>query len=76
MGRSSSGACQSHKRNRVKITKYHGRGSIGASLRGMGRGSAGSRLWGMGRGSAGVWLRGIGRGNDAKIALRVIKETL
>ena len=36
-----------------------GRGSIGASLRGMGRGSAGARLWGMGRGSArarlGAW---------------------
>ena len=46
-----------------------------ASLRGMGRGSAGTRLWGMGRGSAGARFRGMGRGNDAKTALRVIKET-
>ena len=40
----------------------------------MGRGSAGVRLYGMGRGSAGTRMRGMGRGNDAKIALRVIKE--
>ena len=39
----------------------------------MGRGSAGARLWGMGRGSAGARFRGMG--NDAKTALRVIKET-
>ena len=52
-----------------------GRGGIMASLRGMGRGSAGTRLWGMGRGSAGARFRGMGRGNDAKTALRVIKET-
>ena len=52
-----------------------GRGGITASLRGMGRGSAGTRLCGMGRGSAGARLRGMGRGNDAKTALRVIKET-
>ena len=52
-----------------------GKDSIGASLRGMGRGSAGVRLWGMGRGSAGARMRGMGRGNDAKTALRVIKET-
>ena len=41
----------------------------------MGRGSAGVRLWGMGGGSAGARMRGMGRGNDAKTALRVIKET-
>ena len=29
----------------------------------------------MGRGSAGARFRGMGRGNDAKTALRVIKET-
>ena len=46
-----------------------GRGSIGASLRGMGRGSGGVRLWGIGRGSAGARLRGMGRGDDAKTAL-------
>ena len=46
-----------------------------ASFRGMGRGSAGTRLWGMSRGSAGARFRGMGRGNDAKTALRVIKET-
>ena len=51
-----------------------GRGSIGASLRGMGRGSAGARLWDMGRGSAGAKLRGMGRGSDAKTALRVKKK--
>ena len=44
-------------------------------MRDMGRGSAGVKLWGMGRGSAGVRMRGMGRGNDAKTALRVIKET-
>ena len=44
-------------------------------MRGMGRGSTGLRLWGMGRGSAGARMRGMGRGNDAKTALRVIKET-
>ena len=52
-----------------------GRGSKTASVRGMGRGSAGARLLDMGRGSAGTRLRGMGRGNDAKTALRVIKET-
>ena len=41
----------------------------------MGWGSDGARLWGMGMGSAGARLRGMGRGNDAKTALRVIKET-
>ena len=41
----------------------------------MGRGSAGARLRGMGRGSAGARMRGMGMGNDAKSALRVIKET-
>ena len=41
----------------------------------MGRSSAGVRLWGMGRSSAGARIRGMGRGNDAKTALRVIKET-
>ena len=46
-----------------------------ASLGGMGRGSAGARLWGIGRGSAGARYRGMDRGNDAKTALRVIKET-
>ena len=51
------------------------RGSIGAKLRGMGRGSAGVMLWGMGRGRAGARLRVMGRGNDAKTALRVMKET-
>ena len=40
-----------------------GWGSIAASFRGMGRDSAGARF------------RGRGRGNDAKTALRVIKET-
>ena len=44
-------------------------------LKGMGKGSVGARLRGMGRGSAGARLRGMGRGNDAKTALRVIKET-
>ena len=44
-------------------------------MRGMGWGSDGARLWGMGRGSAGARLRGMGRSNDAKTALRVIKET-
>ena len=37
--------------------------------------SAGARLRGMGRGSAGARMRGMGMGNDAKSALRVIKET-
>ena len=41
----------------------------------MGRGSAGARLRGMGWGSAGARMRGMGMGNDAKTALRVIKET-
>ena len=41
----------------------------------MGRGSAGASFLGMGRGSAGARLRGMGRGDDAKTALRVIKET-
>ena len=50
-----------------------GRGSIGASFRGMGRGSVGARLWD--RGSAGARLRGMSRGNDAKTAPGVIKET-
>ena len=39
------------------------------------RDSAGVRLWGMGGGSAGARMRGMGRGNDAKTALRVIKES-
>ena len=65
MGRSSVGA---------KL-RGMGKDSKGANLRGMGRGSAGVRLWGMGRGSAGTRMRGMGRGNDAKTALRVIKET-
>ena len=65
MGRSSEGA----------RLRGMGGGSIGASLRVMGRGSPRVRFWGMGRGSAGARLRGMGRGNDAKTALRVIKET-
>ena len=44
-------------------------------MRGMGRSSAGVRFWGIGEGSAGARMRGMGRGNDAKTALRVIKET-
>ena len=39
----------------------------------MGRGSAGASCRGMGRGSA--RFRGMGRGNDAKTALEVIKKT-
>ena len=41
----------------------------------MGRGSAGVKSWGMGRGTAGARMRCMVRGNDAKTALRVIKET-
>ena len=65
MGRSSVGA---------KL-RGMGKDSIGPGLRGMGRGSAEVRLWSMGRGSTGARLRVMGRGNDAKTALRVMKET-
>ena len=89
MGRGSAGAsCRGMGRGSARVrlrgmgrssvgAKLRGMGkdSKGASLRGMGRGSAGVRLWGMGRGSAGTRMRGMGRGNDAKTALRVIKET-
>ena len=47
---------------------------MGAGLRGMGRSSAGVKLWGMDRGSAGTRMKGMDRGNDAKTALKVIKE--
>ena len=89
MGRGSAGAsCRGMGRGSARVrlrgmgrssvgAKLRGMGkdSKGASLRGMGRGSAGVRLWGMGRGSAGTRMRGMGRGNDAKTALRVIKES-
>ena len=53
-----------------------GKDSIEASLRGMGRGSAEVRSWGMDRNFAEARMRCMGRSNDAKTALRVIKETI
>ena len=59
----------------VKMIENHGQGQYNGKFGGMDRGSARTSLWGIGRGSAGARFRGMGRGNDAKTALRVIKET-
>ena len=53
------------------LVRHHYETSVPPNIRPNGQG----QCRGMGRGSAGARMRGMGRGNDAKTALRVIKET-